>query len=151
VCTQVVEETEAAAKKRAEAGCFVLLTNRPKDGTDAQNAEELLKTYKAQNGIEQNYRFLKDPLIVNDLFLKKPERIEVSGMILLMCVLICNLMQRTMRKHLEKTGGVLEGWDEKATDRPTSFMMTTKFQGIMSVATGNLRVVKPPLNAVQLD
>jgi transposase len=151
VCSEVVEDAEAAAKKRAEAGCFVLLSNRPKDGTDAQNSKELLQTYKAQNGIEQNYRFLKDPLIVNDLFLKKPERIEVLGMVLLMCVLIWNLMQRTMRKHLEKTGGVLQGWDGKLTDRPTSFMMTTKFQGIMVAAVGNIRAITPALNHVQID
>lgn len=36
-----------------------------------------------KNGIERNISFLKDPLIVNDLFLKKPERIEVLGAILL--------------------------------------------------------------------
>ena len=106
VCTEVVEDADDAAKKRAEAGCFVLLTNRPNQGSDAQNAKELLQTYKGQNGIEQNYGFLKDPLIVNDQFLKKPERVEVLGMVLLMCVMIWNLMQRTMRKHLDKTNAL---------------------------------------------
>jgi transposase len=48
----------------------------------------LLRTYKAQDGIERNFSFLKDPLIVNDLFLKKPERIEALGMILLLSLLI---------------------------------------------------------------
>ena len=60
-------------------------------------------------------------------------------------------MQRTMQMHLEKTGKNLQGWDEKSIDRPTSFMMTTKFQGIMVIADGNARVVKPPLNEVQLS
>lgn len=150
VCAQIIEDPEAAALKRAEAGCFVLISNRPLDGNDGQTAEQLLKSYKDQDGVEQNFRFLKDPLIVNDLFLKKPERIEVLGMVLLMSLLIWNLMQRTMRIHLERTGNMLEGWDGKATDRPTSFMMTTKFTGIMVVAVGPVRVLKPPLTAVQL-
>ncbi len=120
------------------------------DGNDGQTVEQLLKSYKDQDDVEQNFRFLKDPLIVNDLFLKKPERIEVLGMALLMCLLIWNLMQWTMRIHLERTGNMLEGWDGKATDRPTSFMMTTKFTGIMVVAVGPELVLKPPLTAVQL-
>ncbi|MEW6505887.1 MAG: hypothetical protein AB1457_18195, partial [Chloroflexota bacterium] len=56
--------TEAIEQKRTEAGCFVLLTNRPAKGPDAQNAEELLSTYKAQDGTERNFSFLKAPLNV---------------------------------------------------------------------------------------
>lgn len=149
--TTIVEQPAAVALKREEAGCFVLLTNRPKQGADAQSAEDLLRSYKAQDGIERNYSFLKDPLIVNDLFLKKPERIEALGMVLLICLLIWNLMQRSMRLHLEKTGTTLEGWDGKRTDRPTSFMMTTKFQGLMVVKVANIRILKPGLNSTQME
>ncbi len=70
-------------------------------------------------------------------------------MVLLMCLLIWNLMQRTMRLHLERTGTRLEGWDGRATDRPTSLMMLTKFIGIMVVASGPVRVLKPALTPVQ--
>ena len=41
----------------------------------------LLELYKNQSGIEQNFRFLKDPVIVNSIFLKKPSRIEVLGLV----------------------------------------------------------------------
>lgn len=44
---------------------------------------EVLAAYKEQHGIERNFAFLKDPLIVNDLFLKRPDRIEALGFILL--------------------------------------------------------------------
>ena len=145
----ILEKLEAVAKKREEAGCFVLLTNRPSQGEDAQSAEDLLRSYKAQDGIERNYSFLKDPLIVNDLFLKKPERIEALGMILLMCLLIWNLMQRSMHIYVEKTGTTLEGWKGKPTDRPTSFMMTTKFQGLQVVRVAHIRVLKTGLTQTQ--
>ena len=72
--TAILEKTATVAKKREEAGCFVLLTNRPKEGDDTQTAKDLLCSYKAQDGIERNYNFLKDPLIAGDLFLKKPGR-----------------------------------------------------------------------------
>lgn len=145
----ILEKLEAVAKKREEAGCFILLTNRPTQGEDAQSAEDLLRSYKAQDGIERNYSFLKDPLIVNDLFLKKPERIEALGMILLMCLLIWNLMQRSMHIYVEKTGTTLEGWKGKPTDRPTSFMMTTKFQGLQVVRVAHIRVLKTGLTQTQ--
>ena len=147
--TMILEKPDALAQKREEAGCFVLLTNRPKEGPDAQSAEDLLRTYKAQDGIERNYSFLKDPLIVNDLFLKKPERIEALGMVLLMSLLIWNLMQRSMRMYIEKTQTTLEGWDGKRTDRPTSFMMTTKFQGLMVVKVAHTRVLNQDLTQIQ--
>lgn len=147
----ILEKLEAVAKKREEAGCFVLLTNRPSQGEDVQSAKDLLRSYKAQDGIERNYSFLKDPLIVNDLFLKKPERIEALGMVLLMCLLIWNLIQRSMRLHLEKTGTTIEGWDGKRTDRPTTFMMTTKFQGLMVVKVDHIRILKPGLTATQKE
>jgi transposase len=70
------ERAEVIARKTQETGCFVLLTNVPTAGEMAHRAGDVLRAYKEQHGIEQNYGFLKDPLIVNSLFLKKPERIR---------------------------------------------------------------------------
>lgn len=150
ITATITEKTDAIEKKRQEAGCFVLLTNRPQTGADGQNAQQLLQTYKGQSGIEQNFAFLKDPLIVNDLFLKKPERIEALGMILLMSLLIWNLMQRSMRLYVKNHQTTLQGWDGKQTHRPTSFMMTTKFKGIHVIHHNQKRIIKPNLNDAQL-
>lgn len=149
VQTDILERPEFIEQKRTEAGCFVLLSNRPGQGADAQSCEELLRTYKAQDGIERNFSFLKDPLIVNDLFLKKPERIEALGMILLLCLLIWNLMQRQMRQYLDKTNSTLEGLDRRKTNRPTPYMMTTKFRNVLILRSGQSRILKKPLSPVQ--
>ena len=45
----------------------------------AQTGAELLQPYKEQHGIERNFSFRKNPLIANDLFLKKSKRIEMIG------------------------------------------------------------------------
>src|SRR5262247_3770801 len=74
------ERAEVIARRTQETGCFVLLTNVPTAGEMAHRAEDVLRAYKEQHGIEQNFGFLKDPLIVNSLFLKKPERIEALGL-----------------------------------------------------------------------
>ena len=76
------ERCEVIARKMQEAGCFVLLTNVPTQGEMAHRAGEVLRAYKEQHGVEQNFAFLKDPVIVNSLFLKKPERIEALEAVL---------------------------------------------------------------------
>ena len=75
--------TERIARLEEEAGCFVLRTNVPTAGDLAHSARAILTGYKDQHGTEHNYAFLKDPVMVNSLFLKKPERIEALGLILL--------------------------------------------------------------------
>lgn len=115
----------------------------------AHRAEEVLKAYKEQHGIEQNYGFLKDPLIVNSLFLKKAERIEALGLVLLLSLMLWRLMERQMRVYVETTGTALPGWDKKATERPTAFMMMTKFAGVLVLKVGRQRQLARPLSAVQ--
>src|SRR5215470_8576274 len=143
------ERTEVIARKRQEAGCFVLLTNVPTVGEMAHSARAVLQAYKEQHGIEQNYGFLKDPLIVNSLFLQKPERIEALGLVLLLALLLWRLVERTLRVHVETTGKPLTGWDKKATQKPTAFMMMTKFAGVMVLKVEGQRQLVHPLSTVQ--
>ena len=69
--------------------------------------------------------------IFNDIFLKRPDRIEVLGFILLTSLLVWNLMEHVMRQYLKRTDSTVPGWDRKPTQTPTSFMMTTKFKGVL--------------------
>jgi len=148
----IEEDTDAIAPLRLEAGCFVLLTNLSGIKEQVQwPAVTLLELYKNQSGIEQNFGFLKDPVIVNSIFLKKPNRIEVLGLILVIALLIWRLMERCMRKHLERTKSEISGWKNRPTKRPTSFMMTTKFLSILVVRSGNRRQLVRPLKPVQLE
>jgi len=132
-----------------EAGCFVLLTNVPTAGDLAHSAREILTVYKEQHGTEQNYGFLKAPVIVNSLFLKQPERIEALGLVLLLSLLLWRLMERAMRRHVDTTSTSLPGWDKKVTERPTAFMMVTKFVGVIVLKCGHDRHLARPLSAVQ--
>jgi len=85
------------ARMEEDAGCFVLRTNVPTAGALAQSARDILTVYKDQHGTEQNYGFLKDPVMVKSLFLKKPERIEALGLVLVLALLLWRGMERAMR------------------------------------------------------
>jgi transposase len=143
------ERDEVIAHKRQEAGCCVLLTNVPTAGEMAHRAREVLRAYKEQHGVEQNFAFLKDPVIVNSLLLKKPERIEALGLVLLLALLLWRLVERTLRVHVEATGNPLIGWDKKTTQRPTAFMMMIKFAAVMVIKVGGQRQLAQPLSTVQ--
>ncbi|MBU0580033.1 MAG: IS1634 family transposase [Candidatus Margulisbacteria bacterium] len=147
----LIENTSSIQKRTEESGCFVLLTNVPqKKVKEAHTGLQVLKAYKEQHGIESNFSFLKDPTIVNDLFLKNPKRIEALGLVLLISLLIWRLIENSMRQYIKSTDKKLPGWDKKPTDRPTSFMMTTKFKGILTLKIGKYRRLSKPLSNIQL-
>jgi transposase len=143
------ERAENIAHKTQETGCFVLLTHGPTGGEMAHRAGDILRAYKEQHGIEQNYGFLKDPLIVKSLCLKKPERIEALGLVLVLALLLWRLVERTLRVHVETTGQPLTGWDKKATQQPTAFMMMTKCAGVMVRKVEGQRQLVHPLSTIQ--
>lgn len=147
---KITEDPATVNPLRLEAGCFVLLSNIKSDDI-LWSAKELLSLYKDQSGIEQNFGFLKDPLIVNSIFLKKPHRIEVLGLVLLLSLLIWRLMERCMRQYIESTGSTITGWKKRPTKRPTSFMLTTKFLEITVFKLGSKRQLARPLRPVQLE
>jgi len=146
---EVSENSEKVAKRRQLAGCFVLLSNLPSEYEGAYNAEHILRTYKEQYGIEKNFGFLKDDQIVNALFLKRPERIEALGLILLISLLIWRLIELVMRTELKAREATVPGWDDKPTDRPTTYMMTWKFKGILIFCVDGRRRLAKPLTDTQ--
>jgi transposase len=142
-------DPKSIARAQQEAGCFVLLTNIPKDGERGMGPYDLLATYKGQDTVERNFGFLKDQAIVNSLFLKTPARIEALGLILVLSLLVWRLMERTMRLSLEADGATVEGWDKKATSRPTSLMIAMMFSSIMVIRIRDRRFLTNGLSATQ--
>jgi hypothetical protein len=92
---------------------------------------------------------LKDPLIVHSLFLKKPARIEALGLVLLLALLLWRLVESTLRLHVETTGHTFTGWDKQETQKPTAFMMMTKFSAVVLLKGGSQRQLAHPFSTVQ--
>jgi transposase len=145
------QKASALERMKKEAGCFVLLTNVAKEGEGAVDAKEILSLYKEQHGVEQNFAFLKDPAVVNAIFLKSEERIEALGLILLISLLIWRLIERKLRKHVEQTGQPITGWDNKPTTSPTALMITSKFKNTTIIRVGTQYRLNRPLKPVQIE
>jgi transposase len=128
---------------------FVTEDNLKKaDGHQTMFLTRLPATY---NECARLIRFLKDPAIVNSIFLKKAARIEVLGLVLLISLLIWRLMERSMRQYVENNDCTLPGWVRRQTKKPAAFMMTTKFSSIMVITVGQHRQLAKPLKSFQLE
>jgi transposase len=117
------------AAQRTRCGRFILATNvlDPKQ----LSACCALREYKAQQGVERGFRFLKDPLFfASSVFLKSPKRIAALGMIMALCLLVYNLGQRQLRQALAQEGETIPNQLGKPTDSPT---LRWVFQCFMAV------------------
>jgi transposase len=88
-----VRQDERERELQRRSG-FVLITTVP---TDKLSAADLLTEYKGQVHVERHFHFLKDPLFVDALYVKKPERIEALGYVLLLACLLYSLVERRIR------------------------------------------------------
>ena len=56
-----------------------------------------------------------------------------------------------MREHLRREGATISGWDRKPTTKPTTFMMSTKFKGVLVARIGEEWHFTAPLTGEQLQ
>jgi len=130
------ENTPYYEQKLRMAGCFVMISNIK---TEKMTSREILKTYKEQYGVEQNFSFLKEPLIANDTFFKKPSRIDAMTFILLVSLMIWNLIQRQLRNSAEAKNGLLQNLNKQPTERPTGYLFMSQLSGVIVLKHGGRR------------
>lgn len=145
------ERTEVIEAARQETGCFCASHQRapPRARELPYDSKETLLAYKDQHGVEQNFGLPKDRAIVNAIFLKRPQRIEALGFVFVVSLLLWRLIESQMRRHLAQTQTKLPSWDNKPTDRPTSFMLTTKWKLVLVLNAAGRRLLGHTLSDVQ--
>ena len=123
-------DPDVDVRQRRRAGRFILATNVlasakvPTDESSLHSSrlstDELLTEYKAQQGVERGFRFLKDPLFFTpSVFLKSPERIMAMAMIMGLSLMVHNLGQRTLRNALKSARETIPNQLGKLTQTPT--------------------------------
>jgi len=101
--------------------CFVLISNV----IDTYSDEDIIRTYKGQQVVENSFRMLKSPQLASVIYLKNPKRIEALSMILTFSLLVRALIQYRLRdglKHFkEEHPGetIYAGWGGRPLENPT--------------------------------
>jgi transposase len=137
---KIEENSEVIERKKRSTGRFILATNilEEKEITSA----EILLNYKNQQGCEQGFGFLKDPLFFADsFFVEKEERVETILWLMSLCLLVYNLGQRELRNSLKRTNNVVKNQVGKGINNPTLRWIFQCFQGIHYVTTLEVKQV----------
>lgn len=115
------ENKEYILEQQQKGACFVLATNVDPEKV---NDENIFFNYKKQAGVEQGFRFLKDPLFfTSSLFITKSSRIV--GLLM-----VYNIAQRRMRNELKKQEETIPNQIGKAVKNPTLRWVFQIFEGI---------------------
>lgn len=117
--TGIVRQIEGEiSAQNIRCGRFILATNVL--DSEKLSADKALREYKAQQGVERGFRFLKDPLFfASSIFLKSPKRIAALGMIMSLSLLVYNLGQRQLRQALAASTKTIPNQLGKPTATPT--------------------------------
>ncbi len=132
-------------QERQQRSTFVLITNVPQQELSAR---DLLLEYKHQGSLERRFAFLKDPEIVDSFFLKRPERIEALGYVLLMVCLIFSILERRVRQTTEPLPTVARG----LVHNPTGLEVLRNLPAtVIRFADGTRALSVPPAFRPTLD
>jgi transposase len=125
-----IQENTLAAEARRQAK-FIVATNVP---ATRKSAEEILRLYKGQNGVERGFAFLKDPLfLASSVFVKKIERVMATGFVMVLCLLVYRLAEHRLRQRLAESNATVPDQLKKPTQRPTLRWVFQCFEGISLV------------------
>ena len=119
-------------KKRETLGRFVLATNVQDKGKISN--ESMLLEYKDQSEIERGFRFIKnDTFGLDEVYLKKPERIGALMAVMTLCLLVYGLTQYKLREALQHNNEFLPNQKKKPTNKPTLMWVFALFSSVVMV------------------
>ncbi len=132
-CLKLQYTTDEGAVKQAkeQLSCFVLITNLDQEYT----ARHILKEYKAQNNVETSFKFLKDPLFVGPIYLKKPSRVEALAYVLLIALLMFGILERRVREAMKHETEPLIIPGKVKTFKPTGKKILETLETVLVMTT----------------
>ncbi|UAW63734.1 IS1634 family transposase [Mycoavidus sp. HKI] len=129
---QIQRNDEAIQKLLQTKGRFILATNE--GDKQGYPDKRILADYKAQQTVENGFRFLKNPdFLADTLFLKSPQRIAALMMVMTLCLMVYNLAQFQVRAKLEAYADTLPNQLGKPTSTPTLRWIFQLMEGVALV------------------
>jgi transposase len=134
----IKETNEIAVSKLCDMeGCFVLITSI-KD-KDEYSDYKILEEYKGQNSVEAAFKFLKDPVYLGSVFLKKKSRVEALGYVFILVLLIAAYFEYRVRKSLKENNEFLHQPGGHKTQRPTVKTILELLENVIIIVNNGKR------------
>lgn len=125
------KDDERIKEYRDRESLFVLVTSvlDNRKMTDAQ----ILSEYKEQTSVETNFKVLKDPCFIDELFYKKPHRVESLAYIMIIALMLLTLLERTVRESLKKETERVMVSGKRRTLTPTGRSIIEAFENVQVI------------------
>ena len=125
-----VNDEKLEAQLRLEEK-FILMTNEL-DSEKLKDTDVLTK-YKEQISVETKFRWLKNPTVIEGIWLKNPNRVMALGYVFLIGLLVYCLLERRIRKNLSKETKPIRLPGNRLTKKPTASAFLLLFTDIVVV------------------
>lgn len=117
-------DSDALELEKQRMSSFVLITNI----FEGYDAKSILREYKEQSVVENRFRFIKNPLYVGPLFVKKNQRLEALSYVVLIALLIYMVIQIRVRRALKGEREPLELVGKVKSFEPTGTRVLELFE-----------------------
>jgi transposase len=124
-------DEEALLMQAHKQGLFVLATSHSE--SEAWNSPHVLKTYKGQAAAETRFRLLKDPVMLDAIYLKQPKRVDALGVVFVMALLIYGLLEWRVRENLKQESEPLLLPGKRKSFEPTGEMLLALLKTIQVI------------------
>jgi len=122
-------DQEAYLEAKRMAQCFVLISNID----SGFSAYDLLKEYKQQSMVENRFRFIKNPIYVGPIWLKKKGRLEAMCYVILLALAVYIILQQRVRNALLQEEKPLAVTGKKKSFSPTGNKILELFRPVKIV------------------
>ena len=95
---------EVYEEKKKQESTFVLIHRINEEKT----SEEIVRSYKNQDKVEQGFKFIKQPQYLGPVYTKITSRVEALGYIFLMVLLVAKYLEYRVRIGMRRCQGVLK-------------------------------------------
>jgi transposase len=97
------------------------------------SSQTILETYKGQDAAETSFRLLKDPAILDAVYLKRPSRIETLVTVFIMALLVYGILEWRVHENLAKEQRPILIPGQSKTLKPTGEMLLTLLKTIQVI------------------
>lgn len=143
IAGEILPPGEAAVKRLQEQeSAFVLITTLEEK---RYSNHEVLEEYKNQSTVENRFRFLKHPMMVDGIYVQSPRRAEALAYVFLIALLVASFLEMKIRRELKATNEEVELEGKRKTKRPTILAILEHLNTIQIVKvetdTGVMRIL----------
>ncbi len=131
VCTLGELKADKIEQELRKEETFILMTNELDSHALADS--DILRKYKEQIYVETKFHWLKDPTVVNEVWLKNNNRVMALGFVFLMGLLVYCLLERRIRKNLASETKPIRLHGNRLTKQPTASAFLQLFTDIVVV------------------